>query len=390
LIADVVVVGAGPVGLAVAIETARRGLAVSVLERGMPPLDKVCGEGVLPLGVVALERLGVSFGRADAALLHGIRYVSGACTAEGRFERGPGLGIRRAVLASALSTRARSLGVALRYGTRVTGFRDVQRRGAAAIRVETDGGSLLARVLVAADGLHSGIRRSAGLELPARGPIRVGLRRHYACRPWSSLVEVHWADALEAYVTPVAPGLVSVALLCRSDRLGAGGYDALLAQFPDLASRVKGVPVLGSERGAARFRQRVRARHRGRVVLVGDAAGSVDPLTGEGLTLGFRSAHALAEVLAENAPLARYERRAQALYRRYELGAKGLLALSARPSLRQRAIEMLAEAPDLFTRFLALSAGETPLASFGIKSVARACVGMLRRRSDVAPTVGSA
>jgi len=390
LIADVVVAGGGPVGLAVAIESARRGLAVRVIERGVPPLDKACGEGILPLGAAALADFGVSFDAAHAVALEGIRYVSGTCVAEGRFERGQGLGVRRAVLVSALRARALDLGVALQDGTCVTGFRETRLRGAPLVRVDTAAGPLLARVLVAADGLHSRIRRSAGLALPDRGVVRMGVRRHYACRPWTSLVEVHWADDLEAYVTPVSPDVVGVALLCRSRGLAATGFEALLARFPDLALRLRNAPALGVDRGAARFRQRVRGRCRGHVLLVGDAAGSVDPLTGEGLTLGFRSARVLAEVIAEGAPLARYERRVQPLHRHYALVAHGLLALSARPALRRRAVAMLAGAPDLFARFLALSSGERPLSALGAGTLLRASLGMLRVRADAEAALRSA
>ena len=76
------------------------------------------------------------------------------------------------------------------------------------------------------------MRRALGLDVPARGAVRYGLRRHYRVAPWSDLVEVHWADDAEAYVTPVAEDLVGVAVLCP----GGGSYDTWLARFPALAA----------------------------------------------------------------------------------------------------------------------------------------------------------
>src|SRR5262249_12736081 len=92
---DLVVVGGGPVGLAAAIHAADRGLSAVVLERRTPPLDKACGEGLMPPGVAALGALGVVVPEHARAPFVGIRYVDGDTVAEARFADGPGWGVRR-------------------------------------------------------------------------------------------------------------------------------------------------------------------------------------------------------------------------------------------------------------------------------------------------------
>ncbi|HSM15345.1 MAG TPA: FAD-dependent oxidoreductase, partial [Thermoanaerobaculia bacterium] len=173
--ADLVVVGGGPVGLATAIAARAEGLSVVLVEARRPPLDKACGEGVMPAGVAALEALGVE----PAALgqrFTGIRYVAGGHRVAADFPRGAeGRGVRRTELHAALAARAERVGVDLRWG--------VAAHGLSAGGVETSGGELRARWVAGADGLRSKVRRWAGLGLPARGVERFGVRRHLRRAP---------------------------------------------------------------------------------------------------------------------------------------------------------------------------------------------------------------
>src|SRR5262249_8756143 len=159
-----------------------------------------------------LARMGVLLPEGAGAAFEGIRYVDGDVVAEGRFAHGAGRGVRRTVLSQALLARAKEVGADVRFETPLRAWsRNAAGRG---VRAEIGGGAVEAHLLVAADGLHSRIRRAAGLE--ARAPVgraRHGLRRHFALSPWSALVEVHWVDGAEAYVTPVARDEVGIALL---------------------------------------------------------------------------------------------------------------------------------------------------------------------------------
>ena len=440
---DVLVVGGGPVGLAAAICCAQAGLSVTVAEPRAAPVDKACGEGVMPAAVRRLTALGVT---PAGHPLRGIRYVDAAHQADARFRHGHGLGVRRTVLHAALAARAAALGIPVLPVKVSTFAQDADHVTAAGVE---------ARYLVAADGLHSTIRRllerealgpgALGREAAAvdrggaafvpglspRSPLpRYGLRRHFRVAPWTDLVEVYWTPAAEAYVTPVSADVVGIGLLfgrpqgggaagrdtdgsledgqlsggpLGGEELGAGlGWDgrlggepgrdgpgedgriargpgrgapgraapvragtggdglrdqagdsgtrdaagggtrvetdsdgtqeaagragtriaaagdgtrvtaggdfaARLAAFPALRERLGDAPPASEVRGAGPMRQNVRRRVYGRVLLVGDASGYVDALTGEGIGVGLAQVEALAACLAADRP-ADYER----------------------------------------------------------------------------------
>jgi menaquinone-9 beta-reductase len=344
---DLAICGGGPAGLSVAIRAAQAGFSAVVLERSAAP-DKACGEGLMPRGVAALARLGI-LGHIDPArctAFRGIRYVQeDGRSVEARFADGDGLGIRRTALGEALRNRAAALGVEVRQTT-VRGFED----GDATACVRTDSGTVESRAVVAADGLHSAVRHAAGLDLPATDRPRFGIRRHFRMRPWSDVVEVHWAPGVEAYVTPVGAESVNVAFLFQD--AARSSFESLLARFPALRERVASAAVESEARGAGPLRQPVRARSAGRLALVGDAAGYVDAITGQGLSLAFLSAERLVEALAADADvpraLRRYDASLRAEWLRYSVPARGLLALSARPKLRSRGLRLCERYPALF------------------------------------------
>ncbi|MFF3753148.1 NAD(P)/FAD-dependent oxidoreductase [Streptomyces sp. NPDC002018] len=328
---DLLVVGGGPAGLATAVHATLAGLETVVIEPRATPVDKACGEGVMPSGVRALTALGLDLPRGHP--LRGIRYVHGSHRAEAPFHDGPGLGIRRTELHTALVRRAEEAGV-----TFVTG-----RAGEIAQNADgVSAGGLRARWLVAADGLHSPVRHSLGLSLPDRRPRRYGLRRHYRMKPWTDFVEVHWSSGGEAYVTPVADDLVGVAVLSTARR----GYDDHLAGFPRLLSLLDGEPA-NAVRGAGPLRQRVRGRTAGRVLLVGDAAGYVDALTGEGIALALASAEAAVRCLRAGRPQA-YEDEWRRLSRRHRLLTEGLLRVSGHRAGARLIVPAAARMPSLF------------------------------------------
>jgi menaquinone-9 beta-reductase len=349
--ADVVVVGGGPAGLATAIGARLRGLSVIVVEGRRPPLDKACGEGVMPDGVAALARLGVV---VPGRRFWGICWRQEGSEVHGRFPASPGLGVRRPALHGALAARAEALGVDLRWGVRVQGMADQS--------VLTAGGAVGGRFLVGADGLHSRMRHWAGLASDGGRHKRFGVRRHLAIPPWSEEVEVTWGEGAEAYVTPVAAREVGVALLWSGK--GAGGFDALLRRFPELAERLRGAPASSRDRGAGPFHQRVRGVVRGHLALVGDAAGYLDALTGEGVGLAVQQAEALAAALAA-ADLGRYRRAHRRLGRLPGALTALLLVAERRPRLRRRLLAALAADPPLFSRLLGVHSRQLPPAALG-------------------------
>jgi flavin-dependent dehydrogenase len=327
---DLVVAGGGPVGLCTALMAARAGLSVEVREPRSGVIDKACGEGLMPGAVTALRDLGVRLG---GSRIDGIRYVDRQHAVEAPFRHGPGRGVRRTELHRALLDAVATEGVPV-VAQRV---RSVVERGD---HLEVDGSP--ARYLVAADGLHSSLRRLLGLDAKARSTRRFGLRCHVAAAPWTSYVEVHWSPAGEAYVTPVGDEQVGVAVL--SDR--RVGFPALLATFPTLAPRLAGVAAT-QVRGAGPLRQRSVARVRGRALLVGDAAGYVDALTGEGIAVGLAQARAAVDALLADDP-ARYEREWRRVTRRHDLLTHGLLTATRHQALRTRIVPAAAALPRVF------------------------------------------
>ncbi|GAA0374860.1 NAD(P)/FAD-dependent oxidoreductase [Microbispora corallina] len=371
---DVLVAGGGPAGLATAIHAALAGLEAVVVEPRAGALDKACGEGLMPTGAAALRDLGVTV--PQGVPFRGIRYVDGAHRAQALFRDGPGLGVRRTALHAALLRRAEETGVRVVRG-RVDGLRQEPDRVAVAVRGparaavesrqearrlraphadgpdgardDSPGGAVEgasevveARWLVAADGLHSPVRAALGLGLPVSRQRRYGLRRHYRIAPWTDFVEVHWAPGGEAYVTPVGDDLVGVAVLSTRRR----GYDEHLAEFPDLLARLDG-PAATPVRGAGPLRQRVRSRVAGRVLLVGDAAGYVDALTGEGLSLALLSAGALVRCLRDGRPDA-YEAAWRRLSLRSRLLTAALLEARRHPACARLVVPAAQRLPAVF------------------------------------------
>ena len=284
----------------------------------------------LPAAVTDLLALGVHL---DGQPIDGIRYVDGTHAVDAAFRCGPGRGVRRTVLHRSLQGAVLEAGVAIEH----TGVRDVVDAGD---HLRVDGERT--RHLVAADGLHSPLRRMLGLDAPVASERRFGLRAHVAVPPWSTYVEVHWSVDGEAYVTPVTPGLVGVAVLTRR----RGPLAELLAGFPTLAPRLAD-QHLSRTRGAGPLRQRSSRRVQGRVLLVGDAAGYVDALTGEGIAVGIAQARAAVDAVVAGDP-ARYERDWRRVTRRHDLLTRGLLAATRHPVLRRRIVPAAAALPRVF------------------------------------------
>ncbi|HEX7323598.1 MAG TPA: NAD(P)/FAD-dependent oxidoreductase [Mycobacterium sp.] len=324
--ADILVAGGGPGGLAAALYARRQGLSVIVAEPRPGPIDKACGEGLMPGGLAELAALGV----APAGMpLAGIAYVAERSRAEARFPDGRGLGVRRTVLHAALSARAEAEGAEW-IATRI-------------VRVDQDKcgvtvGGIRARWLIGADGLHSAVRRAVGIQAVAGTPRRYGVRCHYAVPAWTEFVEVHWSRWGEAYVTPVQPGLVGVAILSR--------HRPDLAWFPWLAHHLQ-TRSRGPTRGCGPMRQVVSRRVAGRVLLVGDAAGYEDALTGEGVSLAVKEAAAAVTAIADDNP-ASYERSWRRITRHYRLLTRALVLASSPRAARGAIVPTCAFAPAAF------------------------------------------
>jgi flavin-dependent dehydrogenase len=319
----------------------------------------------LPPALRALETLGVlaHLDRDGCAPFSALRYVQeDGSLAEARLPAGGGLGVRRLALSRALEARAREVGVVLQPRTAVR----AHRREAECIVLETDQGAVRAKLLVAADGLSSPRRRAEGLEdSPPQGQPRFGIRRHFRLRAAGPWVEIHVQPGVEAYLTPAGPERLGVAFLWEKRAFGPRtSFDSLLARFPALASRLAGAPVDSAVLGAGPLHRLARSRVSDRFVLMGDAAGYLDAISGEGLSLAFAAALELGALtswaLAQGAnarSLASYDRAYGRRYAHYARVTGAMLAMAHRPRLRRRALRFLGAHPRQFAQLVAWGIG---------------------------------
>src|SRR5450755_3231835 len=119
---EVLVAGGGPAGLAAAIAARQAGFGVTVVDCAQPPIDKACGEGIMPDGLAALRQLGIHIDPGLAARFRGIRFVNDDSQVEADFPNGTGYGIRRTVLHQLLVDRATEVGASFCWGERITGL----------------------------------------------------------------------------------------------------------------------------------------------------------------------------------------------------------------------------------------------------------------------------
>ena len=344
---DVFIVGGGPAGLAAAIAASQRGLRVIVADGAKPPIAKACGEGLLPDAIKALAELGVALRLGDGCALRGIRFEDARASVSADFPGGHGIGMRRETLHRRMMERASECGVCLMWNTPVTALCE---GGALA-----GGNKIRARWVIGADGGRSRVRKWSCLDNDRPRRKRYAFQHHYRLEPWTEFTEVHWGDTSQAYVTPVGPQEVCVVTISNTTSVR---FDEALRGFPNLLCRLKSADLCGSERGAMTSMFRLKRVHRGNVALIGDASGSVDAITGEGLSLSFRQAMSLADAL-DLGDLRGYEKSHRRLARRPHFVGNLLLLLDRRDGFRKRTIRAFETAPMVFERLLAYHVGET-------------------------------
>lgn len=346
---DVFVIGGGPIGLAAAIASRRKGFNVVVADGREPPIDKACGEALLPDSLASAQRLGLELPLEDSFPLRGIRFLGEGVSVAGEFPNGCGRGFRRTILHRALVDQAERCGVELRWACPVS-----------------DLAGISARWIVGADGTASRVRSWAGLDACRNDTQRYGFRVHYRIAPWTDFIEIHWGESCQIAVTPIASDEIGVAVLSGNLKLRV--RDAL-RQFPALAARLVGIEESSTERGGVTASRRLRRVARGNVALVGDASGSVDAITAEGLRLGFQQALVLADAI-EHGDLAPYESEHRRLAIRPRFMAKFTLTVDRWRGVRKRAFPAMAAHPELFGALLAMHVGASRPVDFAASCVA--------------------
>jgi menaquinone-9 beta-reductase len=359
---DVLIAGGGPAGLAAAIALRQRGIGCVVAEALSPGIDKACGEGLMPGTQESLARLGVRVDVTDGHSFRGIRFANADHCVDAQFPHGTGIGVRRPRLHGLLSARAKEMGATLLWNSRVQ--LPESKDGRVAM---VDGAPLRFRWLVGADGQSSSVRRWAGLDATRRHSQRYGFRTHYRVAPWSDFVEIHWGRSGQLYVTPVAQDCVCVVFLTGDYRCDRGN---VLEEFPTVARRLDGAGIVSQQRGAVSATSKLRRVADGSVALIGDASGSADSITGEGLAMSFHQALALAESI-EAGSLAPYRRAHGRIGRLPHAMGALMLTLDRWPAFEAAAMRALASDPGLFRELLSAHVGETGLAQVLLRRTPR-------------------
>ncbi len=305
----------------------------------------------MPDALVAAARIGLTIPRSTGSSFRGIRFVSSKASVEGEFPNGVGVGMRRPVLHALLIEHALKAGVEVLWQTPVTELREST--------VSLGAKQIQARWIIGADGSQSRTRRWCGLEKFKRNTLRYGFRTHFRSAPWTDFMEIYWTARCQLYITAVSADEVCVAVISRDPQLRLG---EALNCFPDLSKRLSGAATT-VERGGVSATRKLKAVVTERVALIGDASGSVDAITGDGLCLSFQQAAALADAMAAG-DLRLYETAHRQLSKRPAFMADFMLLMDRWPGLQSRVLPALAAKPELFRRLLAMHVGELDLCSF--------------------------
>jgi len=349
---DVFIIGGGPAGLAAAIAMRQRGLRVLVADSAKPPIDKACGEGLMPDSLAALSALGVTLDGCESAAFRGIKFLGAGSAITADFPQGMGLGVRRTVLQAALIRHATQLGVEALWGTRIWGIRNDA--------VLLHNGAIRAKWVIGADGQNSTVRKWAGLSRANSRACRFALRQHFSVTPWSRYVEVYWADRGQAYVTPVSDHEICLALISKQRW---ESFELGIAHFPTLAGRISTSAPSSSVRGALSISRRLARASKGNIALIGEASGSVDAITGDGMGLAFRQARALADAI-DVGDLSSYSVEHVAISRRADFMSRAMLWMDKSTWVRTHALHTFEQQPGLFQRLLSFHVGEEGGTSF--------------------------
>ncbi len=402
---EIVVIGGGPAGLSAALISARRGFDTTVVEKRTFPVIKACGEGLMPGGVGSLKRLVPQelINKMQYQKFSGIRYIApnGECIS-GHFSKGDGWGIERSELSKLLSQAVeQEPGIKIIQNTVAT----VEGSAEQPI-VHFNCHTLRPNLLIAADGLHSSIRRWAGLNGSPSKLKRWGLRQHYKITPWTNLVEVHWSKDMEAYVTPVSPNTVGVAVLSNRKLMSSWqkpiSLKEILQVFSNLGPKLLLSVAIDQLIGIGPLHQTVKRTGTGKVVLVGDAAGYLDAITGEGISNAMEQTLLMDRILEKQKGKPRldelvidYSNQLPALMRSYYWITQLTLLLHRRPLLVNQVVRIFQKTPWLFNYLLDLnsarSLSEATSHSFQIhgrshghellKVIIRRSIGEIRKRS---------
>jgi geranylgeranyl reductase family protein len=364
--ADVVVVGAGPAGSSAAWWMTQAGLDVVVLEKAAFPREKVCGDGLTPRGVKALDDMGVD---TSGWVRHkGLRVAGGGQVVEvdwPRLSNWPGYSLvcRRSELDARLAGHAQGAGARLHTEVTVTDPLLDEAGRVAGVRFtagpDKQPGEVPARLVVSAEGLSGRLAKSLGLDRREDRPLGIAVRRYVESpRTDDDYLDISFdlapggptAESMPGYgwIFGMGDGTANVGFgLLDTRRADGGDHREVLRRWLDtfpaedrLGEEHAVTPLRGAGLPMALHRQPAYTRG---LLLTGDAAGTVNPFNGEGISYAMETGRMAAETaadalarpegLARESVLRRYPDRLRAAYGRHHRLGVGFLALLARPDV---------------------------------------------------------
>jgi flavin-dependent dehydrogenase len=369
VVADIAIVGGGPAGAALAIRSARLGHRVVILEREPAWRWRAGGVFASPIAVAALRRLGLADAtlRAVARPIPAMRVETPGGTTfrltYGAEDGGPmAVGFDRSALDPALLEAARAAGAEVRTGAMVTEVEPATGRRPG--RVRGPSGEVSARVVVGADGLRSVVARAMRVDRPASLGPRLGLTFHLPDPDGDIVRDARMRLIRDGYIglAPVPRGRVNVGIVLgptwgatvRRDgaRAVAAELVAAIAPADDDPARWRTAEPLDAVEGAWPVGRRVTRRSGPGWLLVGDAAGFLDPFTGEGLHRALVSADLAATSIdgwlgGDRDALAAYDRAMRRRFAGKDIVSWLVQAFLARPALFEYAARRVATRGDV-------------------------------------------
>lgn len=356
------IIGGGPIGLSSAISLREKGHHVHVFEAKTFPVDKVCGEGIMPSGYRTLQNLGIekylnpNFTRSFSK----IKYFDQDLTLSGRLPR-HAKAIRRTELNNALYELAKDKGVITHKNHRLVelNWKDgryqpeffLTERKKEKLDYDFD-------YIIACDGVHSTTRRILNLTESSRiKETRMGARVHVHFEHKIDEVQVYWNNGIEAYLTPSGENLLEIAFLWDESKITLDGNleDSLFAFFPELQG-YRDCPRMSELKKWGPFGKKSKMVSKENVIFLGDARYFLDGITGEGLTLGLKQAVALKRSFPGGiwSPTL-FNLHVSPSLLHYKALTTTALFLSDRPETRNKIFKLTKAIPKAFDTILALN-----------------------------------
>jgi geranylgeranyl reductase family protein len=378
------VVGAGPAGAAAALEARRLrpDASVALLDKATFPRDKACGDGLGPHAVDELAALGAGDVLDGYPPIRGLRLRSPRGLEVAGDPARPNFVVPRAVLDARLVAAAQAAGAELLCGT---GMRRLEQRDGLVV---VDGG-LAARVVIGADGANSTVRRLLGAPSNPDRALAIAVRGYAPAPAGRPEQLIAWVtEGWPAYVWsfPTGTGVANV------------GYGLLRSRFhggrAELHRRLRELlPWAEPDPGSLRAHHLPFSSFRpppgaGQVLLAGDAASLVNPLSGEGIYYALASGRlaALAALTAPRAPLPAYRRLLARALGRHLRHASVLARAIHAPALAEAGLGAAAASPAMFDTLVELGLGQARITPRLVAALPR---GLARARAATRGT-GSA